>query len=92
MAGEYVVAVETDLRVPDGYRSVDVPAGSYAVFSATGEPVATAQALVLAAYGRWFDPGILQRQPGGWDVERVSNEPGAPVGARRCELWLPLRA
>jgi AraC family transcriptional regulator len=92
-AGEltYAIGVEHAGPTVPGYRARDVGGGPYAVLAMHGKPVPTAQALILAAYGRWFLDPALRRLPGGWDIERF--RPGAepPPSEMHCELWIPLQ-
>lgn len=90
---EYVIGIETDpeVPVPEGYRSVDLPGGPYALFTAAGPAARTAQALLLVAYGQPRMDPELRRRPGGWDVETFRSEPGLAAGEMRCELWVPLQ-
>jgi AraC family transcriptional regulator len=90
---EYVIGIEADPEapVPDGYRSVDLPGGPYAVFTAVGPTARTAQALLLVAYGQPRMDPELRRRPGGWDVETFRSEAGLTAGEMRCELWVPLQ-
>lgn len=89
---DYAIGVEHAGSVAPGYRARDVRGGPYAVFAMKGPPVRAAQALVLAAYGRWFLDPELRRLPGGWDVEVFSAGAGRPQDEQHCELWIPLQS
>jgi AraC family transcriptional regulator len=90
---EYVIAVEVaaGAPAPRGYRAVDVPAGTYAVFTATGQPTRTAQTLALGAFGIWLPASRERQRPGAWEFEAYHQDPGLPPGVLRCEVGVPLQ-
>ena len=91
---EYVIALEVapGTAAPRGYRAVDVPAGTFAVFTATGEPSRTAQTLALGAFGVWLPTSKQRLRAGAWEFEAYHQDSGLPPGVVRCEVGVPLVA
>jgi AraC family transcriptional regulator len=91
---EYFIAVEVgpNARVPHGLHAMVMTGGHYVVFEGRGEPVRTAQSLVLGVYGHWLPRAGVRRRAGAWDMELFHLDPGAAVEQMRCELWVPIDA
>ncbi len=89
---EYVIALEVAPRTaaPRGYRAVEVPAATYAVFTATGGATRTAQSLALGAFGIWLPASKERLRPGAWEFEAYHQDPGLPAGHLRVEVGVPL--
>ena|GEM_PF-1870995 len=89
---EYVIALEVapGTAAPRGFRALEVPAATYAVFTATGEATHTAQSLALGAFGIWLPASKERLRPDGWEFEAYHEDPGLPPRHLRVEVGVPL--
>jgi AraC family transcriptional regulator len=82
------VAVTDTTRVPDDLDSIEVPAGTWAVFRAAGEYPAALQAAWAATATDWFPSNPWRLRPGPSIVAVLDR--ADDFSTATCELWLPV--
>lgn len=82
------VAVDAAGAIPDDLDSIDVPAGTWAVFRVEGPYPAALQATWAATASEWFPSNPWQLRPGPSIVSVLDRSPDFTTAA--CELWLPV--
>lgn len=82
------VAVGHDADVPDDLDSIDVPAGTWAVFRTEGAYPAALQATWAATASEWFPSNPWRLRPGPSIVSILDRSPDFTTAT--CELWLPV--
>ncbi|MBS3178069.1 MULTISPECIES: AraC family transcriptional regulator [unclassified Pseudoclavibacter] len=82
------VAVGHDHAVPDDLDVIGVPAGTWAVFTATGDYPAALQQLWAATATDWFPSNPWRLRPGPSIVAIIDRSPDFSTAT--CELWLPV--
>lgn len=84
---DYYHAVVTDQPPPDDMESLTVPAGTWAVFSSSGEHPSTLQYMWRDVYTQWFPSNPYRGVPGPTLLQAdVSDD----YGYADCELWIPV--
>jgi AraC family transcriptional regulator len=73
--------------VEEGLDSLDVPEGSWAVFSVTGPFPAVVQELWRDVFTQWFPSNPWRSRPG---PEMLRNELSDDGATTRAELWIPV--
>lgn len=81
----YYVAASTDMPVPEGMYEEKIEAGTWAVFSGSGEP-SSIQGLMEKIYAEWL-PSSGYEWKNGPDIEVYLNDD--PVNME-YEVWLPV--
>lgn len=82
------VAVTADTPVPDGLDTIDVPAGTWAVFRTTGPWPDTLQQTWAATATEWFPSNPWRLRPGPSIVTILDRAPDFSTAT--AELWLPV--
>lgn len=82
------VAVSHDADAPDDLDSIDVPAGTWAVFRTEGAYPAALQATWAATASEWFPSNPWLLRPGPSIVSILDRSPDFTIAT--CELWLPV--
>jgi AraC family transcriptional regulator len=82
------VAVGHDHAVPDDLDVIGAPAGTWAVFTATGDYPAALQQLWAATATDWFPSNPWRLRPGPSIVAIIDRSPDFSTAT--CELWLPV--
>lgn len=82
------VAVDEDSPVPDDLDSIDVAAGTWAVFRTEGAYPETLQQVWAATATDWFPSNPWRLRPGPSIVAIL--ERAADFSTATCELWLPV--
>lgn len=82
------VAVTADSSVPEGLDSIDVPAGSWAVFHTEGDYPAALQSAWAATATDWFPSNPWRLRPGPSIVSVLDRSDD--FSRATCELWLPV--
>ena len=82
------VAMSADSAVPDDLDTIEVPAGSWAVFRAEGDYPAALQATWAATATDWFPSNPWRLRPGPSMVAVLDRSPDFATAT--CELWLPV--
>lgn len=82
------VAVGKDTTPPPDLDAIEVPAGSWAVFSTTGPYPAALQTTWSATATEWFPSNPWRLRPGPSMVAVLDRTPD--FSAATCELWLPV--
>lgn len=84
----YLHGVATTGAPPDGLDVIEVPAGTWAVFSTDGPHPAALQEAWAATATTWFPSQPWRLRPGPEIVAMLALDPAA--GTASCELWLPV--
>ncbi|MER5885307.1 AraC family transcriptional regulator [Streptomyces sp. NPDC001941] len=84
---DYYLAVVTSAPAPEGTAVLEVPAGTWAVFTASGPVPETIQYLWRDVYGEWFPANPYRTRPGPEILLTVPTADGTEADA---ELWLPV--
>jgi len=82
------VAIDTDTAIPADLDSVEVPAGTWAVFRTAGPHPQTLQAAWAATATEWFPSNPWRLRPGPSMVAFL--ERAADFSTATCDLWLPV--
>ncbi|MCH6229532.1 AraC family transcriptional regulator [Microbacterium sp. CFH 31415] len=82
------VAVRADSAVPDDLDTIEVPAGSWAVFRVDGDYPAALQSTWAATATDWFPSNPWRLRPGPSMVAVLDRSPDFATAT--CELWLPV--
>ena len=82
------VAVCHDTPTPDGLDTIEVPAGTWALFRTTGPHPSALQQTWAATATEWF-PSTLWRLRPGPEIVAVL-ERAHDFSTATCELWLPV--
>ena len=82
------VAMSADSAVPDDLDTIDVPAGSWAVFRVEGAYPAALQSMWAATATDWFPSNPWRLRPGPSIVAVLDRSPDFATAT--CELWLPV--
>ena len=82
------VAVAAEAMVPEDLETIDVPAGSWAVFSTSGAYSVNLQSMWAATATEWFPANPWRLRPGPSMVAIL--ERAADFSTASCELWLPI--
>jgi AraC family transcriptional regulator len=82
------VAVTAETPVPDDLDTIEVPAGTWAVFRADGPYPAVLQTTWAATATDWFPSNPWRLRPGPSIVAVL--ERSADFSTASCELWLPV--
>lgn len=82
------VCIDADSTVPDDLATIDVPAGTWAVFSTSGAYPSNLQAMWAATATEWFPSNPWRLRPGPSMVAIL--ERAADFSTATCELWLPI--
>ena len=82
------VAMSADSAVPDDLDTIDVPAGSWAVFRVEGAYPAALQSTWAATATDWFPSNPWRLRPGPSIVAVLDRSPDFATAT--CELWLPV--
>lgn len=83
----YLHGVATTGR-PEGLDTIEVPAGTWAVFRTEGPHPAALQEAWAATATEWFPSQPWRLRPGPEVVATLAHDPAA--GTATCELWLPV--
>ena len=73
---------------PEGLDTIEVPAGTWAVFRTDGPHPAALQEAWAATATDWFPSQPWRLRPGPEIVSMLAHDPDA--GTAACELWLPV--
>jgi AraC family transcriptional regulator len=82
------VAVTAETPVPDDLDTIEVPAGTWAIFRADGPYPAVLQTTWAATATDWFPSNPWRLRPGPSIVAVL--ERSADFSTASCELWLPV--
>jgi len=82
------VAVSPEASIPDDLDTIEVPAGRWAVFRATGPHPQTLQDTWAATATEWFPSNPWRLRPGPSIVAVL--ERADDFSTATCELWLPV--
>lgn len=82
------VAVTSDVPVPDDLESIDVPAGSWAVFTSRGPHPQALQQMWAATAAEWFPSNPWRLRPGPSIVAILDHDEAFTTAT--CELWQPV--
>ncbi|MEV4759851.1 AraC family transcriptional regulator [Micromonospora sp. NPDC049559] len=82
------VATDRDTPAPDGLDTIDVPAGTWAVFRTTGPYPDALQQTWAATATEWFPSNRWRLRPGPEIVAVLDR--AADFSTATCELWLPV--
>ncbi len=82
------VAVDAETAVPADLDTIDVPAGTWAVFRTAGEYPAALQTMWAATATEWFPSNPWRLREGPSIVSVL--ERAADFSTATCELWLPV--
>ena len=74
--------------VPEGLDTIEVPAGTWAVFRTQGPHPSALQEAWAATATEWFPSQPWRLRPGPEIVATLAFDPDA--GTATCELWLPI--
>ncbi len=87
---DYLCAVEVDsaTRLPTGFKTLDVPANRYAVFTHTGH-VAGIRSTISAIWSQWF-PASDSKPIDAPMLERYGPEFNPRTGLGGFEIWIPV--
>ncbi|MFJ9695259.1 GyrI-like domain-containing protein [Kitasatospora sp. NPDC101183] len=83
----HAVVAREGAVVPDDLEVLDVPAGTWAVFTNTGAYPQALQEMWGDVYGQWFPSNPYESRPGP-EILQVRFVPGA--GDAQAELWIPV--
>ena len=84
---DYYHAVVTNRPAPDDMESLTVPAGTWAVFSSSGEHPSTLQYMWRDVYTQWFPSNPYRSAVGPHMVQADYSE---DHNYADCELWIPV--
>jgi AraC family transcriptional regulator len=84
------VAVTGDTPAPDGLDTIEVPAGTWAVFRSSGPYPEALQQTWAATATEWFPANRWRLRPGPEIVAVLDR--AADFSTATCELWLPVEA
>ena len=82
------VAVSPEPSIPDDLDTIEVPAGRWAVFRATGPHPQTLQDTWAATATEWFPSNPWRLRPGPEIVAVLDR--ADDFSTATCELWLPV--
>jgi AraC family transcriptional regulator len=82
------VAITGDTPVPDGLACIDVPAGSWAVFTSDGPHPQALQETWAATAAQWFPSNPWRLRPGPSIVAVLEHDEDFTTAI--CELWQPV--
>lgn len=82
------VAVTDSTRTPEDLDTIEVPAGTWAVFHTKGEYPATVQSVWAATATDWFPSNPWRLRPGPSIVTILDRADDFSIAT--CELWLPV--
>ncbi|WP_461142822.1 AraC family transcriptional regulator [Salinifilum aidingensis] len=83
----YLHGVASTAEAPRGTDTWEVPAGTWAVFTASGEAPEAAQYLWRDIYTEWFPSNPYRSAPGPAVLSTELSEDGSRMS---CELWIPV--
>ena len=84
----YLHGVATTTPPPDGLDTIEVPAGTWAVFHTEGPHPETLQQAWAATATSWFPSQPWRLRPGPEIVAMLAYD--GEAGTATCELWLPI--
>ncbi|MGW0707335.1 AraC family transcriptional regulator [Streptomyces sp. NPDC002643] len=84
---DYYHGVITSAAAPEGMTALSVPAGTWAVFTASGPAPQAIQELWRDVYAEWFPSNPYRSRPGP-EILRTRLSPS--TGEADAELWLPV--
>ncbi len=84
---DYFLGVATSAPVPDSLDSIDVAAGSWAVFDSDGPFPAAVQNLWRDVFTQWFPANPYRSRPG---PEILRTRISADGSTAEAELWIPV--
>ncbi|MFF6807058.1 GyrI-like domain-containing protein [Streptomyces sp. NPDC012616] len=84
---DYYHGVVTSAAVPEGATRLDVPAGTWAVFTASGPVPEAIQVLWRDVFTEWFPANPYRSRPG---PEILRTRPSPDGTEADAELWLPV--
>ena len=84
------VAVTSDTPATEGLDSIEVPAGTWAVFRSSGPYPEALQQTWAATATEWFPANRWRLRPGPEIVAVLDRAPDFSTAT--CELWLPVEA
>lgn len=82
------VAITDDTVAPDDLDSIDVPAGSWAVFTSVGPHPQALQETWAATAAEWFPSNPWRLRPGPSIVSFLEHDEDFTIAT--CELWQPV--
>ncbi len=90
---KYAIAIETPKDfsgLPDGCITIEVPASTWAKFTARGPLHPNLQDTVKRIFSEWF-PSSGREHAGTAEIEYYSDNPDCNSADYWCEYWVPLK-
>jgi predicted transcriptional regulator YdeE len=82
------VAVSAEAQVPEDLDTIDVDAGMWVIFHASGPHPAALQEAYAASATEWFPSNPWRLRPGPSAVSVVDHAPD--LSTATCEIWFPI--
>ncbi|WP_308634377.1 AraC family transcriptional regulator [Paenibacillus silvisoli] len=86
---DHYIGAATTLACPDSFASLEVPAGTWAVFEAVGPFPDTLQQIWGRIYAEWFPSSNYEQVNGPELLWNESKDTSSP--AFRSEIWIPVK-